>query len=67
MLTSPELRTTDTRTAAVGAVLQRMREEGVVTGWRDELYPVMTSFGDDPALLVERAAASRFGVMVRPY
>eukprot|EP00240_Pyramimonas_obovata_P015393 CAMPEP_0118927806 /NCGR_PEP_ID=MMETSP1169-20130426/5205_1 /TAXON_ID=36882 /ORGANISM="Pyramimonas obovata, Strain CCMP722" /LENGTH=301 /DNA_ID=CAMNT_0006869653 /DNA_START=192 /DNA_END=1097 /DNA_ORIENTATION=- len=62
VLTSQELRTTEARTTAVGKVLQRMREEGIIQGWRDELYPVMTSFGDEPALLVERAAASRFGV-----
>ncbi|GJP36356.1 hypothetical protein CLOM_g20871 [Closterium sp. NIES-68] len=49
------------RTEAVGGVLQRLREEGVITGWRDELYPVGSSFHAPPAFLIERAAAPLFG------
>ncbi|CAI5519760.1 unnamed protein product [Closterium sp. Naga37s-1] len=49
------------RTEAVGGVLQRLREQGVVTGWRNELYPVGASFYAPPAFLIERAAAPLFG------
>jgi hypothetical protein len=39
-----------------------LRDEGFVTGWRDELYPVAERFGATPAFLVERAAAGYFGI-----
>ena len=42
--------------------MAQLREEGVITGWRDELYPVLTSFHAPPALLLERAAAPHFGI-----
>lgn len=50
------------RSAAVGAALTSLRDAGVISGWRDELYPVLTSFCDPPALLIERAAAPFFGI-----
>ena len=39
-----------------------LRDDGVLTGWRNELYPVVDSFGSAPAFLVERAVAARLGV-----
>jgi hypothetical protein len=36
--------------------------EGVITGWRNEFYPVVQSFHEDPVFLVERAAAAHFGI-----
>ena len=49
------------RTAAVGDVIRALHEEGVITGWRDERYAVVTDF-DAPALFhIERAAARFFG------
>ncbi|KAK9811021.1 hypothetical protein WJX73_007075 [Symbiochloris irregularis] len=56
------LQTSEARTAAVAGVLQSLRSEGVITGWRDELYPVTNTFDADPAFLVERAAAVHFGI-----
>lgn len=50
------------RTAAVDDVLRRLRQDGHITGWRDELYPVVTRFGAEASLLVERAAAHLFGI-----
>ena len=50
------------RSAAVAPVLARLRERGVVQGWRDELFPVNSRYGEPPSLLVERAAASLLGV-----
>lgn len=53
----------ESRTAAVAETLRELRDEGFILGWRDELYPVVgTTFNDDPALLVERAAAPFLGV-----
>eukprot|EP00798_Chlamydomonas_sp_ICE-L_P000109 gene109-5521_t len=40
----------ESRTEAVAGVLDTLRSEGVITGWRDELYPV------------ERAAATHLGI-----
>lgn len=39
-----------------------LRDAGVITGWRNELYPVQRSFNDPPSLLLERAAAGFFGI-----
>ena len=50
------------RTSAVGEVLGTLREEGVIQGWRDELYPVNRSWNEPPALLIERAAVPWLGV-----
>ena len=52
----------DERTLAVGEVLQSLRDEGVVDGWRDELYPVNRNWSERPALLIERAAVPWLGV-----
>ena len=50
------------RSAALAEVLATLRERGVISGWRDELYPVAASFLDPPLLLLERAAVPLFGV-----
>lgn len=52
----------DERTRAVGEVLQSLRDEGVIGGWRDELYPVNRNWSERPALLIERAAVPWLGV-----
>ena len=55
--------TVESRTDAVMSVMESLRSRGVITGWRDELFPVSTSFYDKPALLVERAAAPYLGAL----
>jgi 8-oxo-dGTP pyrophosphatase MutT (NUDIX family) len=50
------------RSRAVAAVLRRLRDEGVVTGWRDEQYPVGLGWGRAPLMTMERAAVPCFGV-----
>jgi hypothetical protein len=50
------------RTRAVSEVLQRLREEGHIGGWRDELYPVNRSWSEPPFLLIERATVPWLGV-----
>ncbi len=43
-------------------MLEQLRDAGHITGWRGELYPVASSFGSEPVLLMERAAAPYFGI-----
>ncbi len=58
----PRLADFDARSRAVEAVLRRLREDGLVPGWRDEPYPVGTDFHVAPLLKMERAAVPGFGV-----
>ncbi|KAI7844901.1 hypothetical protein COHA_001550 [Chlorella ohadii] len=58
----PRLATQQQRTEAIAGVLQQLRAEGLIEGWRDELYPAVQAFHDEPAFLVERAAAPHFGI-----
>ena len=44
------------RTEAVATCIDRLAKDGVVTGWRDELLPVVASYAAKPAFRVERAA-----------
>jgi len=54
--------TTEQRSEAAANVTAALRDAGVITGWRDELFPVNESYGDPPVMLVERAAASLLGI-----
>lgn len=51
------------RTAALTPVIERLAAEGVITGWRDERYAIVESFGTPPLAYIERAAARFFGVL----
>lgn len=53
----------ESRTRAVASVVQELQRQGVVTGWRDELFPVSESFYSPPVFLMERAAVSLLGVL----
>ena len=60
------------RTEAVATCITKLAEDGVVTGWRDELLPVVASYSAAPAFRVERAAypllgAKGYGVHVNGY
>ena len=59
---APALRSFGERSQAVGGVLRDLKEKGAVPGWRDEPYPVATTFGAAPLLQMERAAMPLFGV-----
>jgi Domain of unknown function (DUF4743) len=52
----------DARTEAMAEVTAQLRDQGVIKGWRNELVPCVKSFSDPPALLIERAAYSFFGL-----
>jgi Domain of unknown function (DUF4743) len=56
--------TCESRTNAVARVTQQLRQDGIVTGWRDELYPIQQRFDDDtPLFLMERSAVSMLGAL----
>src|SRR5258705_2297286 len=50
------------RTQAMQALLRRFERDGLVTGWRDEDYPVAVAYGRPPLMRLERAGAPFFGV-----
>jgi hypothetical protein len=59
----PSLDTPDKRTAAVRALLLKLRADGLFGNtWREEPYPVGTRFTDPPLMTMERAAVPWFGV-----
>ena len=58
------LKDSKSRTDAVMKVMENLRSDGTIQGWRDELLPVVTSFYDeDPVFLIERAAAPHLGTI----
>jgi 8-oxo-dGTP pyrophosphatase MutT (NUDIX family) len=59
----PRLDTPEARSAAVAEVLDTLRAEGLVPGWRNELYAVAQSFTEPPLLVMERAATVLFGTL----
>ena len=61
ILLSPELDTYGARTSAVDRVLRALTDEGVLSNWRNEPYPVGGTWGGPHAFEIERAAAPFFG------
>ncbi|HVY98611.1 MAG TPA: DUF4743 domain-containing protein [Dongiaceae bacterium] len=59
----PRLDTFEARSEAVAEVLATLRAEGLVPGWRDELYAVAQGFHEAPLLVMERAATVLFGTL----
>ena len=53
----------DSRTQAVDAACRRMGERGLLGHWREEPFAVVEAPGQQPLMLLERAAVSRFGVL----
>ena len=51
----------DERTRAVATVIDALSADGVVSGWRNEAYPVGGPWGGPHAFDIERAAAEFFG------
>ena len=50
------------RSAAMAGALESLAAEGIVSGWRGEIYPVAAGPGEAPLLAMERAAIPLFGV-----
>jgi hypothetical protein len=59
---NPALRTFAARSAAMDEVLKTLEAEGIVTGRRNEYYPVTRRFSEPPFLKIERAGVPHFGV-----
>jgi 8-oxo-dGTP pyrophosphatase MutT (NUDIX family) len=55
--------TVESRTEAVAHVMNVLRQQGVITGWRDEIFPVSDSFYNPPLFFIERAAVSTLGIL----
>lgn len=51
------------RNIAMATALAALREQGLVPGWRDELYPVGRGFDQPRLMQMERAATPLFGVL----
>jgi 8-oxo-dGTP pyrophosphatase MutT (NUDIX family) len=49
------------RTEVLHEINCKLRDRGVIHGWRNEMFPVVTSFGAEPELLIERAACAPYG------
>lgn len=58
----PELTTADARSRAIAPGLRKLRDDGVITGWRDEIFPCAMGYGQEILLRVERASVSLLGV-----
>lgn len=58
----PGLDSFETRSEAFDAVLRGLAEDGAISGWRGEQYPVSTGFAQAPLMSMERAATPLFGV-----
>jgi 8-oxo-dGTP pyrophosphatase MutT (NUDIX family) len=55
------LTTAAARTAAIDPVIEALRAQGVITGWRNERYAVAAAFDAPPLFHIERAAARFLG------
>lgn len=62
VLLNPALKTFAARSAAMDEVLKALEAEGIVTGRRDEYYPVTRNYSEPPFLKMERAGVPHFGV-----
>lgn len=59
----PRLGDFDARSQAVAEVMATLRAEGLIPGWRNELYPVAQGFHQTPLLQIERAATPLLGTL----
>eukprot|EP01031_Cornospumella_fuschlensis_P026421 gene26421-31926_t len=49
------------RTSAIHRVNEILRQQGVIHGWRNEMFAVSADFDQPPAVLLERAAVPFYG------
>jgi hypothetical protein len=59
---APGLDDYDARARAVDAALRKLADQGLISGWRGEYYPVGKSFHGPHLMEMERAAVPFFGV-----
>jgi 8-oxo-dGTP pyrophosphatase MutT (NUDIX family) len=53
----------EARSAALGAVIEKLAADGRIPGWRDETYAIRNAFDDAPLAYIERAASRFFGTL----
>ena len=58
---NPLFKTYQSRTDAMAVVIEVLRADGLVPGWRNEAYPVGVKFAAPALFQIERAAVSLFG------
>jgi len=61
-LTSESGTNCESRSDAIMHVMRTLHSQGIIQGWRDELYPACINFHSQPKFLVERAAAPFLGI-----
>lgn len=59
---NPDLFTAEQRSNAIAPILETLHKEKVIDSWVGELYAVNQAYGEEPLLLMERAAVSFFGI-----
>lgn len=59
---NPNLNTPESRTNAVGQVMQELHQQGVIDSWVGEQYNINTHFQGKSLMLIERAAVAFLGV-----
>lgn len=59
---NPFFKTYQSRTDAMAVVIEVLRADGLIPGWRNEAYPVGVKFTKPALFQIERAAISIFGV-----
>jgi isopentenyldiphosphate isomerase len=55
--------TKESRSAAVARVTGQLRHDGLIYGWRNELYPIRFAYHDAPVFCMERAAVPLIGAV----
>ena len=59
---NPKLQTVEQRSVQVAEMLDRLVKRGVIQPLYDELYPVVTRYGQSAAFLLDRSVAQLFGI-----
>ncbi|ALK31944.1 DUF4743 domain-containing protein [Burkholderia plantarii] len=57
------LDTPDTRSMALASVTGALAADGLISGWRNEIYAIRNAFDAPPAAYIERAASRFFGTL----
>ncbi|WLE60664.1 DUF4743 domain-containing protein [Burkholderia plantarii] len=57
------LDTPDTRSMALASVTGALAADGLIPGWRNEIYAIRNAFDAPPAAYIERAASRFFGTL----
>ena len=61
IILNPKFDSYQSRTSAMAVVINVLRADGLVPGWRNEAYPVGVKFTAPALFQIERAAVSNFG------